>query len=84
MPLTHHHMIHLPDSVRIKEFVKNHTVELYEQPKFKKTQAFADELAEINMNFSEDMLVVCEEFQVVFLPIVYPLAGKKGAVVEVY
>ncbi len=32
-------------------------------------QAFADELAEINMNFSEDMLVVCEEFQVVFLPI---------------
>ena len=32
-------------------------------------QAFADELAEIHMNFSEDMLVVCEEFQVVFLPI---------------
>ena len=27
---------------------------------------FADELAEIHLKFSEDMLVVCEEFQVVF------------------
>jgi len=29
-------------------------------------KVFADELAEINMHFSEDMLVVCQEFQVVF------------------
>lgn len=27
---------------------------------------FSDELTEINVKFSEDMLVVCEEFQVVF------------------
>lgn len=29
-------------------------------------QVFAAELAEIGMKFSEDMLVVCEEFQVVY------------------
>lgn len=29
-------------------------------------QAFANELTEINEKFSEDMLVVCEEFKVVF------------------
>lgn len=30
------------------------------------TKVFTDELAEIDVKFSEDMLVVCEEFQVVF------------------
>lgn len=35
------------------------------------TQVFTDELAEINEEFSEDMLVVCEEFQVVFPAISY-------------
>ena len=29
-------------------------------------KVFSDELAEINMRFSENMLVVCEEFQMVF------------------
>lgn len=29
-------------------------------------KAFADELTEINAKFSEDMLVVCEEFELVF------------------
>lgn len=30
------------------------------------TQAFTEELKEINATFSEDMLVVCEEFEVVY------------------